>query len=297
MAATTPTLASASWEPAIRGFSARRLCSPEPLASTSSYSTHERSTRRGLDLGGSAKGILDEDDLKDPSGLTFDCVRTYGMINQTVQMDLRSDDFDARLALHVGWDCFGPEIAQDDDGGGGTNARLTTRLPESDTYSVRVSVFGADANGAYSLSLTDMDRGKTGAALWGDVPLATGCGYFKGSRTFSPIQFKAAPTIIGGRRRLDGVVVVNGREQTREAAGLTYADGHAWFEANETISVGGVTYSKYGLPRFIDAGELEVVTEHDGVAVAVAAGEQGRDVIYIYTDGFQCSFQPYQAAS
>ena len=246
--------------------------------------------------GDSVVAVLDAaSDIFD--GRPSSCYVVPTRAGQNYEVHLRSDDFDARLALHVGWDCFGPEIAQDDDGGGGTNARLTTRLPESDTYSVRVSVFGADANGAYSLSLTDMDRGKTGAALWGDVPLATGCGYFKGSRTFSPIQFKAAPTIIGGRRRLDGVVVVNGREQTREAAGLTYADGHAWFEANETISVGGVTYSKYGLPRFIDAGELEVVTEHDGVAVAVAAGEQGRDVIYIYTDGFQCSFQPYQAAS
>lgn len=250
-----------------------------------------------MDIGETATGRLDGDDLEDTSGVKFDCIPIRALINQGVQIDLRSSVFDPRLTLHRGADCLGAVLAEDDDGGGGVNARISARLPATGEYAVRATIFGVDEGGAYTLSITDPNSATRGSALWREVQTAAGCGYARGSRRFTPITFKAAPVTLGGGRRLDGVVIVDGIERTREDAGLTFAEGRPWFEGHGVISVSGRTYEKYGLPRLIEAGELAFFTEHDGVAVATAAGDEVRDVIYVHVDGFECSFQPYQVQS
>ena len=70
---------------------------------------------------------------------------------QTVQFDLMSDDFDAFLILAaLGYE----EALVDDDGGEGTNARLTFTAIESGVHQLHVTGYGAEASGSYTLRVT-----------------------------------------------------------------------------------------------------------------------------------------------
>ncbi|TDK26238.1 hypothetical protein E2F46_06480 [Luteimonas aestuarii] len=62
-------------------------------------------------------------------------------------VDMTSDDFDAVLELQRD----GEQVAEDDDGGGGTNARITTDV-QPGTYTVVAKSFGGSASGMYELT-------------------------------------------------------------------------------------------------------------------------------------------------
>ena len=61
-------------------------------------------------------------------------------------LDLRSDEFDTVLEI----DGRGLSL-EDDDGGDGTNSRLSQRLAAG-SYEVRVRSFGNDSTGSYTLT-------------------------------------------------------------------------------------------------------------------------------------------------
>ncbi|TVQ16379.1 MAG: hypothetical protein EA367_20305, partial [Leptolyngbya sp. DLM2.Bin15] len=72
------------------------------------------------------KGVLDKNSAVLDNGRSSNSHRFKGVADQPIIIDLISDEFDALLVL------LGPTgegIAVDDDGGEGTNARLTLRLP------------------------------------------------------------------------------------------------------------------------------------------------------------------------
>ena len=78
-------------------------------------------------------------------------VYTYPLhARQMVTIDLESNQFDAFLRLE---DATGLQLAQDDDGGGGLNARITFVAPRNDTYRIIATTFGPNALGAYTLSI------------------------------------------------------------------------------------------------------------------------------------------------
>ncbi|HEU0298663.1 MAG TPA: hypothetical protein VFR37_04395 [Longimicrobium sp.] len=70
---------------------------------------------------------------------------------EPVTISMRSDDFDT--VLRVGWWVDGrwEELAHDDDGGDGTNSRLTFTAPRDDEYLVRASSFDEGEEGAYTI--------------------------------------------------------------------------------------------------------------------------------------------------
>jgi serine protease Do len=65
-------------------------------------------------------------------------------------IDLKSKEFDAYLRIE---DAAGKTVAEDDDGGGGLNARLQFTPPGADTYRIIVTTFGNNETGAYTLSV------------------------------------------------------------------------------------------------------------------------------------------------
>jgi hypothetical protein len=91
---------------------------------------------------------------------TYADIYTYsfsGSAGQLVAISLNSTAFDAYLYL-----CYsdGTIITQDDDGGGGTNARIPTgnglfTLPATGTYWIVANALFVGQTGAYQLSLTD----------------------------------------------------------------------------------------------------------------------------------------------
>ncbi|NEQ26086.1 MAG: serine protease, partial [Microcoleus sp. SIO2G3] len=74
---------------------------------------------------------------------TFD-----GRAGQQVIVEMTSSDFDAYVIL-LGAD--GESIGQDDDSGGGTNARLIVTLPANGRYTILANTYSAGETGDYSL--------------------------------------------------------------------------------------------------------------------------------------------------
>ena len=85
-----------------------------------------------------------------PDGRYQELYRFPGRAGEAVVLSLRSSEFDAYLVL---LDATGEKVASDDDGGEGTNARLTITLPETGEYVVRATSFEAYQTGAYTLRL------------------------------------------------------------------------------------------------------------------------------------------------
>ena len=61
---------------------------------------------------------------------------------------MMAQDFDAYLQI---WDADGNSLVQDDDSGGGLNARATMTVPNDGRYQIIANSFNADAAGDYTL--------------------------------------------------------------------------------------------------------------------------------------------------
>jgi hypothetical protein len=68
---------------------------------------------------------------------------------------MRSDAFDALLTLLRPVGGITEPLARDDDGGGGSDARLRFSVPEPGTYLLVAQSYGADGVGGYTLSLEE----------------------------------------------------------------------------------------------------------------------------------------------
>lgn len=124
-----------------------------------------------LEIGGSVDGSLAEDDGKGAAGATADTYRFSGREGQRVRIEMTSDDFDAYLEL---FDANHVSLAENDDGGDGTNSRLTYTLPTTGAYFIEARAF-TESTGAYSLSITEVEAEKAperlafGSTIQGEI--------------------------------------------------------------------------------------------------------------------------------
>lgn len=84
----------------------------------------------------------------------YDLYSFAGKAGQRVTIDMRSQEIDSYLIL------LGPnqrDIAQDDDSGGGKNARITVTLPVDGTYTILANSYEARQSGSYTLELKASD--------------------------------------------------------------------------------------------------------------------------------------------
>lgn len=81
----------------------------------------------------------------------FDLYIFEGRAGQRVQIEMSSRELDAYLIL---LDPNGRDLAQDDDGGGGTNARIAIALPTDGTYLLMANSYQAGQAGTYTLRAT-----------------------------------------------------------------------------------------------------------------------------------------------
>jgi serine protease Do len=81
----------------------------------------------------------------------FDLYTFEGRAGQRVQIEMSSRDLDAYLIL---LDPNGRDLAQDDDGGGGTNSRIAIALPTDGTYFLMANSYQAGQAGTYTLRAT-----------------------------------------------------------------------------------------------------------------------------------------------
>ena len=105
-----------------------------------------------LALNGPAlSGLLTEKSSVLPADNSFfDLYSFEGKAGQQITIEMKSQEIDSYLIL------VGPnqrEIAQDDDGAGSKNARITVRLPADGTYTLLANSYEAKQSGAYTLEL------------------------------------------------------------------------------------------------------------------------------------------------
>ncbi len=119
------------------------VCPPNPTAITN---------------GQTVNGTLSTDDCTLPAdGSFYDAYSFTASAGQQVAITMNAAAFDAYLILLAP---DGADIAEDDDGGGGTNARippgagLFATVPQTGTYVVLANSAAANQTGSYSLNLS-----------------------------------------------------------------------------------------------------------------------------------------------
>lgn len=111
---------------------------------------------RDLPVGAEVTGSLDNDDVALPDGSLAQGWSLEGRTGEPLVVELLSEDFDAFLYV------TGPGLDSalvDDDGAGGTDARLRFTPAEDGTYRVVVSTYGGGATGSFRLrALRQLDE-------------------------------------------------------------------------------------------------------------------------------------------
>ena len=108
-----------------------------------------RISARPLPFGQSVSEALDVNDAVTSEGATIDAYAVRLNAEQEIQLDLSSDDFDPKLELLTP---AGAKVAEDDDGGPGTSARIRYVVPRAGLYQVRVTAVGSGEVGTYTLT-------------------------------------------------------------------------------------------------------------------------------------------------
>ncbi|HEX2190659.1 MAG TPA: PPC domain-containing protein [Longimicrobiaceae bacterium] len=132
---------------------ARRLLVLAPLALA--LLGAEAAAQTPVRVGQTVSGRLTPSSKKAPEDDSFYDLYTYtGRRGERVRFTLRSSDFDAYLNVgRLGEDGSFESLDTDDDGAGGTNAKVELTLPADGTYAVRANTLRAGDTGAYTLQL------------------------------------------------------------------------------------------------------------------------------------------------
>lgn len=123
-----------------------------------------------IQLGQTARGRLSDSSPVRTDETPFAGYVFEGRRGETVQIDMEAA-FDAYLSVgRAGTDSI---LANDDDGGDGTNARLSVTLPANGRYVILANALGKDARGDFTLRLSAGRAAVTLAQILGRTPTAT----------------------------------------------------------------------------------------------------------------------------
>ena len=120
-----------------------------PFTIRATASQPPRISARPLPFGQSVSDALGRDDAVTNDGTWVDAYSVRLAANQEIQLDLTSDDFDPKLELLTP---AGAKVAEDDDGGPGTSARIRYVVPGGGLYQVRVTAVSSAEVGNYTLT-------------------------------------------------------------------------------------------------------------------------------------------------
>jgi len=109
-----------------------------------------------LRLGVPAKGAISARDPAWAGRGAFKAFRFQGTAGQLVAITVTSKDFDAFATVGRMVNGIFDPLAFDDDGGGGTNARLVYKVPERGTYVVIAQSFERDGAGSFTIVLEEV---------------------------------------------------------------------------------------------------------------------------------------------
>ena len=110
-------------------------------------------TASNISIGQTVRGTIAGSDPALDDGSHYDTWRLRGQANQRVEIVMESADFDAYLKLTEGGK--DEELDTDDDGAGGTNARIVVTLQDRD-YVISANTLSANETGSYTLRVTSL---------------------------------------------------------------------------------------------------------------------------------------------
>jgi hypothetical protein len=111
----------------------------------------------GIRIGQTVRGSLHEGSPRmEEDDTPYDLYTFEGRAGQRVQITMRSQAFDAFLVLGRMSDGERHTLAEDDDGGGGTDSRIRYELLVGGTYEIYAGAFADDAEGAYTLTVEEL---------------------------------------------------------------------------------------------------------------------------------------------
>jgi serine protease Do len=115
--------------------------------------------------------LTDKSNVLPADNSFFDLYSFEGKAGMQITIEMKSQEIDPYLIL------LGPnqrQIAQDDDGAGSKNARITVRLPADGTYTLVANSYEARESGAYTLELKASATEPSRAILQEEGALVTG---------------------------------------------------------------------------------------------------------------------------
>lgn len=92
---------------------------------------------RAIAVGDTRVSVLNMLSKLDDEGRPYNCYSFFREARAGVTIALDSGEFDALLTVHLGGDCTGVLLAEDDDSGGDLNALVTFTPPATSLYSYR----------------------------------------------------------------------------------------------------------------------------------------------------------------
>lgn len=111
-----------------------------------------------LTRGQPVNGTIAEGDLKLAEGHLYDVYTFDAQPGEIVTITLRSPEFDTYAVLARSSGVITEELATDDDGAGGTDARLVHTVETGGPYLVIVRGYDAAARGAYAVELATIEH-------------------------------------------------------------------------------------------------------------------------------------------
>lgn len=132
------------------------LVAPLTLAAQDSWNAPVNRDRM-VRVGDTKTGTLAASDPTLEDGSHYQLWYIEGREGETAIITLRSSAFDAYLAVgrHRG-----DQLESDDDGAGGSDARIRITWPSNGTYVIRANTFGEAETGAYTLSIGSPSAGE-----------------------------------------------------------------------------------------------------------------------------------------
>lgn len=111
--------------------------------------------------GDTVQGSLSRSDRTLDDGSSYDCFTLQARAGERIEVTLRSNDFDAYLAVIEGANCpLGQTAETDDDGAGGTDSRVRMTLG-SGPYSIRANSLTEGETGRYILAVESLGAAPT----------------------------------------------------------------------------------------------------------------------------------------
>ena len=124
-----------------------------------------------LMVGQIQKGALSASSVQLEDGSSYDIYRYDSPGDETIVILMESSDFDAFLSLGRMEHGSFTQLASDDDGGGGTNARIEHTITAAGSYVIRANSLMQGETGAYTIRLS---RSEGSPAIVERTPIRVG---------------------------------------------------------------------------------------------------------------------------